>query len=154
MFIRTKFVTNSSTTSYLVYGLQITDNEIDQLASYLQKQDPERFLKLLVERTDTEKEVLEEELKAGDTARDLIYDNYDFQEFIGKLLPADIAIEVNEYESYLHINKAFDTELRPDGQVVLTKVTAEHYKELLKLAKEIGAKDQTIGFVHWAVADH
>jgi hypothetical protein len=153
MFIRKKFVTNSSSASYLIYGSWIGGTSIP---------GSERLIKHFLGIHPKEKIIMALEKVTGRDIQELatdypeILETLDFEtldkitddwccrgEFITALLPPTIEFIEDEYreDDYLCINKNLRLE-ELNGRLVLKHITVEDKKALMELLDKIGVLEE------------
>jgi hypothetical protein len=157
MLIRPKFITNSSTSSYLVYGVSVQNNELRKVLRVLLS--GKDIFQFVTENKEKSKWMFGDfdllEYKSSDQLlEDIIEYMIDQEpyEWIEKLTSGKLLLEwdyESGYDNYIGINKSFATSVEGDN-VVMTRVTVEDYGYLKELCEKADLKDKGIGFTHWA----
>jgi hypothetical protein len=154
MLIRKRFVTNSSTSSYLIYGVGVTNDEVSKVLELAIKAATPEKLKAAAKAYGNENEDLTNPENWKAMIEDL--DSYDTSELVSMLLPGlkfMCSYEWGHADNYLYIDKSLGTVC--DGlKVSFTDITPDDYDQLLNLAKAANLEDQNIGFDHWASSDY
>jgi hypothetical protein len=153
MFIRQKFITNSSSTNYLIYGAWIGGMDAsgsERLIKHFLETLPRGIIISALEKVTgrdiqtlvTDYPQLLETLDF-DTLDEITDDWCCLGEFITELLPPNIEFNEDNYrqDDYLSISKCLALE-ELDGRLVLKYITAEDKKVLMELLDAIGVLEE------------
>ena len=159
MFIRRKFVTNSSTTSYLVYGIWLNSDNLEKVKekminpALLANAD-----KILAKAKEWEMDT--DDFESAPTDMDRIECLNEMINEIGaeefnNLLPAPLVLyqDQDEWQGYLYIDLPLKTEVK-DGQVILKNFTSAEIEILKKFCEDAGIKYVEPQLHDWARADY
>jgi hypothetical protein len=139
MLKRELFITNSSSSSHIVYGVKLTGDKVDELINKLSKDNYQAFRDELI-NYHGEEEVNER----GENAVELIIEMDEWEYFISDFLPKGITL-VRNYDNdydrtcYLDLDGSLQSEVI-DGKVVLTDMSAVAHMKLEELTKSLGVK--------------
>ena len=151
MIYRPIFVTNSSSSCTVVYGIQIDEQQLD------------KFLRILYRKNQKKAEAFVKRIRK-DKQEELAFDpENDFVEIIkgdfwgaNGIMPKNVALAYGEGYSYgegcddywIDFKPSMDGEVK-DGQVVLKNLKAEDVTAIVDMAKEAGVTDTTLRLDYW-----
>lgn len=154
MFVRGKFVTNSSSSSYMVFGIWLTGKDVRKIKE-------EVYAPALLANADKILEKAKEwsfdtsgyeeagEWERQQILQDAMYE-IDEDEIQHLLLPPPLALYDNSGEGYLYIDYALTTSVK-DGQVILDNFTEEEITLLKEFCEKVGINYKTPTIQSWAV---
>jgi len=142
-FTRNIFVTNSSSTCNIVYGIMLPGGGLDKLINLLYDQNKEAI--------DTELDAYWEEERPADVC-DAIREMDDWEYLINDLLPAGINLVLGEGDEYLDFAGSLACDII-DNHVVLTDITPDHYSAMVLMAEKVGKKKPKPNLHCWSVYD-
>jgi superfamily I DNA and RNA helicase len=148
MFSRPLFVTNSSSSSHIVYGVKLDRSNLEKLVDLLAA-DPANKTKI---DDEIKNFYLEENLpKDSVPLAEQIAEMDEWEYLLNDILPEGIEI-IRDYDENDHVYLDLSGSLASkviDGRVVLVDISADAYNELVKLAKSVGVKSPDPNLHTW-----
>ncbi len=148
MFCRHKFVTNSSSSSFLIYGIELTREQSETLINLTIAINIKEIEKKLHEYYDED----EDNMLNIEDIMDLIAGKD--VEFLDDFFPAGAGLRrCGETDTYwIGFDNSLTAEIQ-DGKVVLVDFPADEVAKAIELAKDAGVENPRLEAIHWAEYD-
>jgi hypothetical protein len=142
MMKRELFVTNSSSSSCIVYGIELSKENVTNMINSLAHKYEREFTEEIINYYGVEEDVSLAAMPALITGMD------EWWELISNYLPKGIVVYHGEYDDYLDFSGNMAAEVQ-DGKVVLKNISTESFNAMIDLAKNAGVENPQVQLYNW-----